>query len=167
MTDKDGSNRQGDLPTEGQSGGNAYPFLPKGEYGNRTAAESAAALMGVRQWRSDAIAAGWSHEPTYGESESEERAMRLHGPDGWVVQTLARTHESGGATAMIYAWGPDGLAVDVPPFFDVAVLEAATRTCSRCEVTDVETQRVGFAGRVCAACIVDARKEVERPGWNS
>lgn len=145
----------------------AYPYKPKGEYGNRDASESEAAVAGVRQWRADAIAAGWRHEPTYGESESEDRAMRLHGPRGWTVQTLARTHESGKATATIYAWGPDGLAVDVPPFFDMNALEAATRTCSRCEATDVETQRVGFAGRVCAACIVDARKEVERPGWTS
>jgi len=143
------------------------PYTPKGEHGFRSAIESEAALAGVRQWRADAIAAGWTHEPTYGESESEDRAMRLHGPRGWTAQTLARPHERGGATAMIYVWGPDGLAVDVPPFFDEQALEAATRLCSRCEASDVETQRVGFAGRVCAACITDARKEVERPGWTS
>lgn len=144
----------------------AYPYTPKGDYGFRSAGEAEAALAGVRQWRADAIAAGWAHEPTYGSSESEERAMRLHGPSGWTAQTIARPNEKG-AQASIHVWGPDGLAVSVPPFFDMRVLTAATRRCSRCKAENVETQRVGFAGRVCAACITDARKEVERPGWNN
>lgn len=144
-----------------------YPYVSKGDFGFRRASEAEAALAGVRQWRSDAIAAGWSHEPTYGESESEDRAMRLTGPLGWSAQTIARPNENGGAAASIHVWGPDGLAVEVPPFFDMGALTAATLRCSRCKAEGVETQRVGFAGRVCGACISEARKEVERPGWNS
>lgn len=161
------SGQEAVIPTGDGVESAAHPFVLKGNHGHRSPAEAPAALAGVRQWRADAIASGWRHEPTYGDAESEERAMRLTGPAGWTVQTLAREHESGRAEAMIYAWGPDGLAVDVPPLFDMRALEAATRSCSRCEATDVETQRVGFAGRVCAACIKDARKEVERPGWTN
>ena len=166
-TEKGSFSQDAKIPTEREGSDAAYPYTPAGDFGFRSPSLAAAALAGVRQWRSDAIAGGWDHRPTYGESEPEERAMRLTGPDGWTAQTIARSNERGGAEASIHVWGPDGLAVDVPPFFDMRVLTAALRRCSRCKAENVETQRVGFAGRVCASCITDARKEVETPGWNN
>ncbi len=49
--------------------------------------------------------------------------------------------------------------------YSLAALVAATRTCPHCGKTDVDTVRVGFAVRVCAACRPAATAVVERPGW--
>lgn len=142
------------------------PFVQKGEWGWVSPSEAPHHLAGVRQWRADAIAAGWAHEPTYGDGESEDRAMRLLGPDGWTAQTLAREEPAPKSScAQISLWGPDGLHVPTPPVFNMDELWRLTRVCQRCKAQDVDTQRVGFAGRVCGSCVADARREVETPGW--
>lgn len=145
------------------------PYKAEGQWGIRKDAEADQALQSVRDWRAAAIAAGWAHEPTYPTCEGEDRAMRLRGPGGWVALTLARDDRDKGrkAKADIKLWGPDGLAVRVPPLFDMAALEAGQLRCSRCKAEGVPTERVGFAGRVCGSCIEAARREIETPGWNS
>lgn len=141
------------------------PYVKHGDWGFT---HDPVHLTAVAQWRDAAVADGWSIEPTYGDSEPVERAARLT-REGWVVQVLSRESTEAGKKhcAEISVWTPDGLAVKTPAFYSMGDLIARTRWCSRCKAADVDTQRVGFAGRVCEACIESARKEVETPGWNS
>lgn len=113
----------------------------------------------VRTWRDAALQDGWAIAPTY-EHESIETAFRLT-RDGFVVSAIARS-ERGSA---IDAWGPDGLALDVPDTYDMAALIAGLRTCSFCGAMDVATQRVAFCNRSCAACAPAAKQRLETPGW--
>lgn len=145
------------------------PYIKgESEWGFRKPADAPAAILGLKQWRRDAVAAGWVASATY-DHEPIESAMRLSSPDGWEAQSLLRLSDDPkrNSEVSLHLWGPDGLSVEPPPYFDQAVLSQLLLTCQRCEATDVPTQRVGFAGRVCEACIKDARKEVERPGWSS
>lgn len=150
-----------------------YPYRRAGDWGFRNDVDDGArALAAVLQWRADAIASGWTWEQTYA-NEAPDRAMRLHGPGGWVAQTLARTvqrfngYGATRPTAEITVWGPDGLQVPVPLLFDMDALTKALTTCSHCQTEGVATTRVGFAGRYCDPCAVKARPVVEAPGWNS
>lgn len=120
----------------------------------------------VRSYVAEMAADGWSTEPTYN-GEAIERATRLR-RDGFIASSTARPSADGlKSSASIHVWGPDGLAI-VPPFpysFDACM--AATETCSACRKTGVPTERVGFAGRVCATCLPAQRARIETPGWNS
>jgi hypothetical protein len=62
-------------------------------------------------------------------------------------------------------WAPDGLAVEPPAVYNFEELVRNSRTCEFCKAQNVDTQRVGFAGRCCAACLPDARKRIETKGW--
>ena len=64
-------------------------------------------------------------------------------------------------------WGPDSLAIAVPMPYSWDAIVAGARTCSACGKTDVDTQRFSFAGRCCAACLPEMRRQHERPGWTS
>ena len=116
----------------------------------------------VKRWREDAAADGWSHKPTYGDHESEERAATLN-KDGWTVMTLARSEKC----CSLSAWGPDRLAVTPPLIYDMAALQAGLLVCGYCNQPVEQTQRVGFAGRSCDACLATARARDERPGWTN
>jgi hypothetical protein len=121
------------------------------------------------QWRDDAVRDAWSIEPTYGDSESVDRAWRLS-RDGFSVQGISRLYEPGrkwAAEASIHIWGPDGLAIKTPSLYDFAEIEAGLTTCEACGAKGVKTQRVAFANRCCTACVPAQRKELERHGWTN
>jgi hypothetical protein len=127
-------------------------------------------LEAVRQWVADAVADGWDIEPTY-RVEPVGRAARLT-RDGYIAMALMR--DNSGETgrrwryeANVSVWGPDGLAISVPRKYDFALIEKAVRRCGECGKEDVDTQRVGFAGRTCAGCLPEARKKHEYPGWTN
>ena len=127
---------------------------------DRASFEAAAA------WRDAAVADGWSVQPTYGAHEGVERAAKLT-RDGFVAQVITRTKVGKWLyEASVSVWGPDGLAVAPPNAYDWSAIVAATKRCSYCKAPDVETERVGFAGRCCAACLPAVRQCVERPGWD-
>ena len=115
------------------------PYRESGEFGYTS---DPARLEGVRQFVADAVRDGWSIGPTYPGGEPQERAATL-------------TRE-----------GPDGLAIRPPPFYDFSVIAAGVRHCEYCGADDVGTQRVGFAGRTCAACRPEQAKIQEYPGWS-
>lgn len=119
-------------------------------------------LVEIRKWRDAAIADGWDHAPTYAPHEEEDRACRLK-RDGFVVQTITR--EELAKLASIHAWGPDDLQVSVPDEYSMEALVKNLRRCNDCGAVDVETQRTGFAGRVCNTCLPAAKKRDEFPGW--
>jgi hypothetical protein len=115
-------------------------------------------------WREAAMADGWSSQPTY-EHESELTAFRLV-RDRFQVQGLARpeTKDTVGS-GEISCWGPDGLHVPVGETYDWPAILRAVETCQYCKAHPVKTERVGFAGRCCAACLPDMRRRIETPGW--
>lgn len=114
-------------------------------------------------WCKSAIADGWDHEPTYEGSEPEEYAMKLK-REGFVVQTITRPNTN---MNLIHVWGPDGLVVKGIMPYDWEQLQQQLRACGYCDKTDVDTQRVGFAGRCCNDCIAVTRKRIETPGWTN
>ena len=127
-------------------------------------------LESVRRWVADAVADGWEISPTY-QTEPVESAATLD-RDGFRVMALMRDRGENRDRryryeAKVSAWGPDGLAISVPAKYDFALVEKAVRRCGECGNEDVDTQRVGFAGRVCARCLPEARKKHEYPGWTN
>jgi hypothetical protein len=128
-----------------------------------------ARLRAAEAFRDAATADGWSMRATYG-SEPIERASTLT-RDGYTMQVLTRDNsEKKGKwkhEAQISIWGPDGLAINPPEIYDFAKLKSLTRHCNYCKTDDVDTQRVGFAGRCCAACLPAMRAKIETPGWTN
>jgi len=122
----------------------------------------------VNAYRDAAATDGWSIRPTYG-SESIERAASLE-RDGFKMMVLSRDNSDQKARkwkyeAQVSIWGPDGLAINPPATYDFAKIEALTRHCNYCKADDIETERVGFAGRCCAKCLPSMRAKIETPGW--
>lgn len=117
-------------------------------------------LEQVREFILAACADGWSLEPTYPGCESVDRACTLK-REGYVIQALARSPQQ----ANICIWGPDKLALAPPTTYAWEAIQAGLRTCMECGATDVETFRVGFAGRVCMSCAPVVRPRAEFPGW--
>lgn len=119
----------------------------------------------VARYREAAVADGWSMRPTFG-CESIEGAATLE-KDGFTMQTIARPPASPGGWyhASINIWGPDRLAVKPPDEYSMEAIRAGLRCCHYCDVTDVDTQRVSFAGRCCAGCVDQQRRVLEQPGW--
>jgi hypothetical protein len=148
----------------------AIPYV-HGHAGDFGFTDDESMWLAVQHWRDAALADGWSIAPTYGDHEPVESAARLTRPGGWVVQVLSRDRRETGRgkafEATIHAWGPDGLAVTPPPIYDFAAMQSGLRTCLACGATDVATQRVNFAGRVCITCLPEQRRLTERPGWTS
>lgn len=125
-----------------------------------------ARLRAAEAYRDAAAADGWSIRPTYN-SEDIKRASTL-GREGFVMQVLTRDNsEKKGKwhEAQISIWGPDGLAIHPPTTYDFAKIKALTRHCNYCKADDVDTERVGFAGRCCAKCLPEQRARIEKPGW--
>lgn len=119
-------------------------------------------------FRDAAIADGWTAEP-YFPNESFDQASRLS-RDGFICSILTRDKRETVGTkwkfqAKVNIWAPDGLAIAVPMVYDSAVILSSQRRCQYCKAEDVDTQRVGFAGRCCANCLPEKRKQIERPGW--
>lgn len=116
-------------------------------------------------WRIAALADGWSNEPTY-QHEAIDRASTLR-KDGFIAQIIARPEDKVfKPIGSIAIWGPDGLAIDIDNEYNWDKIQANLRLCMDCKRGDVETQRVGFAGRVCVECLPAARKRDEYAGWS-
>lgn len=115
-------------------------------------------------WREAAIADGWTSRPTY-DHENELTAFTLE-RDGFKVQGLARPSqpESMGH-GEISCWGSDGLHIPVGEVYDWDAIQRAVETCGYCGTHPVKTERVGFAGRCCAACLPTMRARIETSGW--
>jgi hypothetical protein len=128
-----------------------------------------ARLHAAKAYRDAAAADGWSIRSTYG-SEDIDRAATLN-RESFIMQVLTRDNsEKKGKwkyEAQISIWGPDGLAINPPGIYDFAEIKARTRRCLYCKAEDVDTERVGFAGRCCANCLPTMRAKIETPGWTS
>lgn len=121
-----------------------------------------AKLQEVRAFVLAACGDGWSLEPTYPGSESVDTACTLK-REGYVMQVIARSPQQ----AHVSIWGPDRLAIRAPSTYDWEDLQDACRTCLECGARDVDTTRVGFAGRVCFTCLPEVQPRVEFPGWTN
>lgn len=120
-----------------------------------------------REWKRAAEADGWLFAPTYGDHESVDRAFRGF-REGFTIQGIARDGDDKMLpSATIHIWGPDSLAVEPPLTYDMNEIRRRVRSCGYCDATDVDTVRVGFAGRVCADCDPKVRPSIERPGWTN
>lgn len=140
------------------------PYRSAGEWGFTN---DVAVLKGAQTFRDDAVADGWDIEPTYPSHEPVDSACRLR-RSGYVMLILTREKVGKfGYEAKVNIWGPDGLAIKTPEYYDFAAIEQRTRSCSYCRADDVETVRVGFAGRCCNACLPEMRKRIETPGWTN
>jgi len=122
-------------------------------------------LEAVIEFKLAAINDGWECIPTY-QNESVDRAATLK-REGFIMMILTREHSNikWRYEADIHIWGPDGLSIDAPKQYDMNKIKEGLRICDQCGVKNVDTQRVGFANRVCADCIQVARKKYEFPGW--
>jgi hypothetical protein len=120
-----------------------------------------------REWREAAEADGWEFQPTY-MTEAVERAFRGT-REGFVIQGICRSGNERypAPSASIHIWGPDGLAIKPPLTYDMEAIRRGVRVCGYCGADDVDTVRVGFAGRCCRACEPTVRPRVETPGWNN
>ncbi len=120
----------------------------------------------ISAWRAAAIADGWTERASY-QTESIERAATLERA-GFKVQVILRMPAGTWKyEAKLSVWGPDGLVCMPPRIYDWAVIVARMKHCNYCESDDVETRRVGFAGRCCSTCMPSVRGRVERPGWSN
>ena len=117
-------------------------------------------LSAVVAWRDAAISDGWESSQTYRGGEAEDSASTLT-RERWRAQVYARSERD----CSVYVWGPDGLAVPAGDVYDFPALLAGLTHCKTCGRSGVSTHRVGFAGRVCAACLPAERKRVVTPGW--
>jgi hypothetical protein len=118
------------------------------------------------EWRLAAEADGWVFSPTY-QTEPVEHAFRGC-YEGFTIQGLARPgDERMGPCGSIHIWGPDGLYVRPPLTYDMDQIRKNARVCQYCKAEDVDTIRMGFAGRTCHTCYPTVRAQVERPGWNN
>jgi hypothetical protein len=131
----------------------------------------------VEQYRVAMIADGWAHEATYGGpaqrgGESEELAMSLS-KDGFKCSTLLRGPGYHPRADIVHYdlsfWGPDGLVVTPPAEYSMDALRAGLRRCGYCGATDVDTERILFAGRCCQKCRKDSKLTAreEFPGWTN
>lgn len=125
-------------------------------------------LESVHKWVADAIADGWTAEPTYGNTEPIERAARLT-RDGFVVQAITRPKGPPQWAAKdevkLSVWGPDDLAVKAPATYSMAELQRQLHVCGECNGEFEKIVRLGFAGRVCPECRVRLAPTVEHKGW--
>lgn len=112
-------------------------------------------------YRTAAVADGW-----IAKDDTNEHFTK----DGWTMHVLSRDEgeERRGFYryhASVTIWAPDRLQIMPPDIYDWQAIQAGIRTCNYCHKTDVETERVGFAGRSCADCLPARRAISERPGW--
>lgn len=149
-----------------------WPSTVKGARENRAtwdrikAERLAGEVAAATQFRLDAEADGWTWAPTYGDHEPVEQAFRGE-REGFVIQGLARPGDDLLPTGSIHAWGPDRVSLHPIPIVypGFAALKALVEHCPECGADGVETQRVAFANRACAACAPALRAKLERPGW--
>lgn len=117
-------------------------------------------------WKQAAIKDGWEVTPTY-RFESVETAATLN-KDGFKASVVTRP--SDGRTnpyGNVSVWGPDGLAIRPDKEYNWTQIHSGVTTCQYCKATNVATERVGFAGRCCAVCMLTVRPKVEFSGWTN
>jgi hypothetical protein len=142
------------------------PYRPAGQFGFT---RSTSLFNAVQQYISDAVADGWDIKPTYG-SEPVERAASLT-RDGFHMLIINRSESNGKkpgdwfSESSIHIWGPDGMAIRPPEFYDFEKIKALTAKCPQCGAEGVKTVRYAFAGRCCEACLPAMRAKHEKPGW--
>lgn len=119
-----------------------------------------------RIWRAAAEADGWVFGPTY-VNEPVDSAFKGT-REGFTIQGIARPGKPGekSPSASVHIWGPDGMVVRTPLEYSMNAIRAGARTCNYCGATDVDTVRVGFAGRCCKSCEPTIRPQIETFGWN-
>lgn len=124
-------------------------------------------LIRVAAFRDAAITDGWNARPTY-KIEGQDRACTLE-RDGFTIMLISRADATREGKMLYFAsisiWGPDGLAIEPPTEYSFDEIRARVRWCSECGEKNVDTMRVGFAGRVCSKCLPAAKKKHEYPGW--
>lgn len=131
-----------------------------------TQAEYNKTVATLNDWITAAIADGWATRPTY-QNEPIERAMTLVRA-GWHVSTLRRPPEGRRkGEVSLSMWADDGLTINAPIVYNWEELLQLKRVCNYCQTRDVDTERVGFAGRCCVQCLPAQRKRIETPGWTS
>ena len=122
----------------------------------------------VVKFREDAIADGWIAKPTY-EHEPLESHATLEKED-FLMMLKARVKKEGKwkYEAEVTIWGLDGLVIEgFTSVYDWKEIKKGLKRCNYCHKTDVETQRVGFAGRCCEECLSVQQKRFEFPGWTN
>lgn len=120
----------------------------------------------VCKWKHAAIKDGWSIEPTY-QIEDVSSAATLH-KDGFTASIYTRRNIGKWRyEANVSVWGPDGLAIIVPRMYNWKEIKRATRRCNYCKAENVNTKRVGFAGRCCDNCHPTLKPKIEYPGWDN
>ena len=113
------------------------------------------------------IADGWEYDPELVHrvnAKTPQHWLQLQ-KEGWNA-CIFEVNEEGTFTRSS-VWGPDKLQIVIPEEYSMEAFIAALRTCMYCKATDVDTQRVSFAGRCCEKCLPKKRKELEYPGWCS
>lgn len=134
----------------------------------------------VCAFRDAAIADGWDHKGTYEPTEAEDRACQLS-RDGFIMHILTRSRENWipdsrysnqlsphgkwNYESEVNIWGPDGLAIHAGPVYDWNEITSKVRACPKCGSKNVDTVRVGFAGRYCQFCADKVRPSIETHGW--
>lgn len=112
-------------------------------------------LNAAKAFRDAAIADGWVPKQTYPGGEPMESAASLE-RDGYKLMIFTRDKPTPNGKwkyqAEVNLWGPDRFAIKPPDVYDFVAITKNIRNCHYCKAADVETTRVGFAGRACTRC---------------
>lgn len=119
--------------------------------------------MTLDEWRDVLLADGWDVEAICRNKCLPDASLRFE-RDGWKIEIYRLTDS---AAEDIMAWGPDGMALELPESYNFEQMEANLLLCHRHGDYVEETVRLGFSERVCRPCRQEYRAGVEYPGWNS
>lgn len=120
----------------------------------------------VIDYRAAVMKDGWATAPRY--EHELISSYSEHKRDGFTLIICSRSPAGKWKyQAQVNIWGPDGLAIAPPETYDGEKIKAGLRTCNYCHEANVDTQRVGFAGRCCKKCLSSQRKISEFPGWTN
>ena len=108
------------------------------------------------RWREALDADGWTREFTY---PGILDASTHHERDGWTV-SIYEQNALGPWHIHICAWGPDELAVALPPEYDFEQMVANLNKCDFCGATGTRVRRVAFANCACDGCYAEARRKL-------
>lgn len=115
-------------------------------------------------WREAAVKDGWSIKSTYKHEAVESHASLEK--EGFVASVMARELNKSKFKyqADVTVWAPDGLQIRVPRIYSWDKIIEGIHTCNKCGEHG-ETYQYSFAGRCCAKCLPEMRKQYEQPGW--
>ena len=113
------------------------------------------------EWRDTLIADGWEVKPIYEDSYDPDVSLKFN-RDGFTIHLYRENNTVGGNS--ISAWGPDGLSVRLPEYYNFESIKANLDLCSQCGNRG-ETVRLSFAGRVCPPCREKLKSQYEYRGW--